>query len=162
MFLRIICSFCLPVSAEWLASCNDGDTCRIKPSQKSADYRKVRLAGIDAPEKHQTYWKESRDFLENFLKDKELELKCNGRSYDRATCEIFVKAGALKTSVNEEMVKAGMAWNYPKYSDKHFAVLEKTAREKKLGLWATEKPASPFCFRHSRIGACRTNGQHQP
>jgi endonuclease YncB( thermonuclease family) len=161
-FFLLLMLFCLPLSADWLDSCNDGDTCRIKANEKTVKARKVRLAGIDAPEKKQTHWQESRDYLVSILKDKELELKCSGRSYDRATCVIYYKGVSGKVSANEEMVKAGMAWNYPQYSERHFAVLEKEARDKKLGLWKLGKPASPFCFRHVRNGNCRSNGQFQP
>ena len=153
-YILISCLFVKKLYADQMVSCNDGDTCRIKVTDSKVEIvRKVRLSGIDAPEQGQTHWKESRDFLVNLLTGKELELQCNGTSFDRATCRIFIKS----MEVNDEMVKNGMAWNYPQFSERRYYKSELEAREKKLGLWKLAPDSSPFCFRHIRSGSCREN-----
>src|SRR4051812_27356035 len=52
------------------------------------------------------------------------------------------------TLVNEKMVKDGWAWNYARYSkSKHYAELEREAREARRGLWAGKMPIPPWAFR---------------
>ena len=152
----IILFFSVNVFADQLVSCNDGDTCRIKTSD---GIFKVRLAGIDAPETGQSGWEASRDYLVKKLKDQDLKLECNGKSYDRKVCRIFVNG----TDINGEMINAGMAWDYPQYSEKRYIKFEVSARQKKLGLWAGSALKSPFCYRHETASGCSKNkNQFQP
>ena len=148
-----------PLVADELVSCNDGDTCRIRSGDKAKTIRKVRLSGIDAPESGQLHWKESRDFLVNLMKGKPLELQCKGTSFNRATCRIFIKT----LEVNEEMVKNGMAWNYPQFSERRYYTAQLEAREKRLGLWKLDPQSSPYCYRNPRNGVCRdSKNLYQP
>lgn len=141
------------LQADEMVSCNDGDTCRIRSTDKAQTVRRVRLSGIDAPESGQPHWKESRDYLVKLMTGKELVLECKGSSFDRATCRIF--AGTME--VNDEMVRTGMAWNYPQFSEKRYYLTEQEARQNKVGLWKLGPQSSPFCFRHVRSGDCRSN-----
>lgn len=46
------------------------------------------------------------------------------------------------------MLKHGHAWFNDRYSsDLVLAIKERTAREKKLGLWQDEKPTAPWVWR---------------
>ena len=157
MYLFLICFlFSTLAVSDQLISCNDGDTCRIKTGNL---VRKVRLSGIDAPEAGQPRWESSRDYLVSLLKGKELLLKCDGTSFDRAACRIFVKA----VDVNEEMVKAGWAWDYPQFSQNRYKKSEEDARLKKIGLWQDAKSKSPFCYRHETNKRCtQLNNLYQP
>lgn len=154
LFFLQISSFV--AAADTLVSCNDGDTCRIKTKSGIV---KVRLAGIDAPETGQEHWEESKDFLVKLLKGAELKLECNGTSYDRSVCNIFIGT----TNINEEMVKAGMAWDYPQYSLSKYQSGETQARRLKVGLWKQSPKASPFCYRHETSRDCvKKNNLYEP
>ncbi len=48
-------------------------------------------------------------------------------------------------SLNQELVTAGLAWWFRKYSqDLRLGELERQAREAKLGLWAEPHPVPPW------------------
>jgi micrococcal nuclease len=54
-------------------------------------------------------------------------------------------------NLNQELVKAGMAWWYRKYSnDSTLGQLEEKARVAKRGLWADPNPMPPWDFRPKR------------
>jgi len=60
-----------------------------------------------------------------------------------------VKADGRDLSL--ELVKAGMAWHYRKYSDDPvLAAAEKKARAARLGLWSMPNPVPPWEFRHKK------------
>lgn len=105
--------------------------------------KEVRLFGIDAPEYKQTCFNEkkkeydcgqaSRDFLINLANGKEVEcLYAIKDKYDRFLSKCYVG----KVSINEEIVKNGMAVIYDfKESDEKMNALEVEAKVKKLGIW---------------------------
>mgnify|MGYP000919661022 CR=1 FL=1 len=138
-----------------VVSCHDGDTCRVLelvPAGKAAPGKfregekfSVRLSGIDAPELGQASAVEAKRHLEGMLKGKEVRLMCDGRSYQRRTCDIFL--GDLH--VQHELVRQGWAWDSPKYSGGRYAAAQAEARKAKIGIWANEGPGlrSPACYR---------------
>ena len=107
----------------------DGDTIRI-------DKKKIRLFGIDAPEKQQQC---SRSWLTiSFLSfskkinDKFVVCKYSSKDrYKRFIAECFLN----KTNINAWMVQTGHAVVYEKYSKK-FVAQEIFAKKEKLGLWS--------------------------
>lgn len=124
-------------------NCIDGDTCWFKQGNKSF---KVRLNGVDAPEKGQPYSKQSRDKLYEFLKDKNVVLQCDGKSFDRKVCLILVEG----EDINLMLVKEGYVFEASKYSKGKYTKLQDEAREKKLGVWGIKDMKSPFCHRHGK------------
>ena len=53
------------------------------------------------------------------------------------------------SSLNRELLKAGLAWWYRKYStDPTLEALEHEARAAKRGLWSDSNPTPPWEFRH--------------
>ena len=128
-------------------SCYDGDTCRVRIDQKT---QKVRFSGIDAPELKQEFGKEARDYLKNLIHLKKVKLKCQGQSWDRKTCLVFLGL----QNINEEMVKKGYAWDSPQYSQKAYHDLMNEAQKQKLGLWG-KNPISPYCYRKPTSKTCK-------
>lgn len=142
----------------YVTGCHDGDTCRAHA--KNGDRLSVRLSGIDAPEVGQEFCDEAIIYLESMVKNRDVEIECDGTSYARRTC--FLYAGSV--NVNEEMVRAGYAWDFPRHSGGKYAPLENEARVKQRGLWAGKKIVSPFCARMMTPyseSRCRTNPQYQ-
>ena len=117
----------------------DGDTF------KSGETR-VRLWGIDAPEKGQPYADEARARLKELIEGKAVRLERKDR--DQHSREVaIVYAGS--TNINLQMVKEGLAWHYTYFAPdaEDLAAAEKSARKKRKGLWADDEPVNPYEFR---------------
>ena len=120
---------------------SDGDTIVVLTQDK--EQIKVRLNGIDAPEKKQSFGKQSTKFLSNLVAGKTVEIKKEGNDrYGRTIGTIFLNG----IDINKEMVSSGYAWAFRKYSKK-YAPDESNAKHKKLGLWAEEDPTAPWEYR---------------
>lgn len=141
-----------------VTGCHDGDTCRALA--KNGDRISVRLSGIDAPEVGQDFCPEAIVYLESLVKDRDIEIECDGTSYARRTCFLFVDG----LNVNEEMVRAGFAWDFPRHSGGRYAPMEADARHNQRGLWAGRNIISPFCARMMTPYSerrCKLNPQYQ-
>lgn len=110
----------------------DGDTFELTNGQK------VRLLGIDAPEKGQYYYQEASNRLEQLVKGKEVFLEkdmSNRDNYGRLLRYVYV--GSL--FVNLEMIKGGyvqafvVAPNLKYYTT--FLKAENETRAKGIGIW---------------------------
>ncbi|MBE6416660.1 MAG: hypothetical protein E7032_09065 [Akkermansiaceae bacterium] len=117
----------------------DGDTF------KSGDTR-VRLWGIDAPEKGQPYADKARARLKELIEGKAVRLEWKDRDqYSREVAIVY----AGSTNINLQMVKEGLAWHYEYFAPdaEDLAAAEKAARKKRKGLWADDEPVNPYEFR---------------
>jgi micrococcal nuclease len=116
-------------------SIHDGDTLRIRQGEK---VMKVRLCGIDAPELAQPLGVESRNYLRRLVGDGSVRVLVVERDrYDRTVAELFLVDGR---SVNVEIVKAGMAYHYARYSGNcgvrgAIGPAEDGARSSRIGIW---------------------------
>ena len=120
---------------------SDGDTIVVLTQDK--EQIKVRLNGIDAPEKKQPFGKQSTKFLANLVAGKTVEIKKEGNDrYGRTIGTVLLDG----LDVNKEMVANGYAWAFRKYSKK-YAPDESNAKHEKLGLWAEEDPTPPWEYR---------------
>lgn len=124
----------------------DGDTIEILKDGKPL---RVRLYGIDAPEKNQDFGTRSQQYTASLVFGKRVGLEVKGSDrYGRTIGIIYLADGR---SLNEELVRAGLAWHYTDYSkDANLAALEVEARQARRGLWAGPQPTSPWEFRKSR------------
>ena len=120
----------------------DGDTVTVLVGGNQV---RVRLFGIDAPERGQDYSRKSSEALADLVFGKEVRVVVHDKDrYGRTVGDIHIG----NTLVNEKMVKDGWAWNYARYShSKHYAELEREAREAKRGLWAEKSPIPPWEYR---------------
>lgn len=121
----------------------DGDTYDILVDNQSV---RIRVDGIDAPEKGMPYSKVSKKYLSQLCYGKFITIKKtsdDGRG--RWVCRGYTPDGL---DISEEMIRAGLAWHYKKYSsDSRLAALEIEARSKKKGLWAEPNPIAPWEIR---------------
>ena len=123
----------------------DGDTFK----GLTADKQQIsfRIYGIDAPEKKQAFSNRSKQYLSDLIFGKEVYIKVQKKSdrWNRPVVWAFTPNGK---DVSAEMIKAGMAWHFKRYSkDSKYAELENNARRKKTGLWADKDPVAPWVFR---------------
>jgi micrococcal nuclease len=81
--------------------------------------------------------------------------------YGRTIADVILQDG---TNVNQELVKAGMAWWYPKYAlnDDTLRELEWEARLQKRGLWVDKNPVPPWNFRKIMRGEKPVAGNTSP
>lgn len=124
----------------------DGDTIEI--IYKEAPLI-IRLAHIDCPEikRGQPFGKAAKQFTSDLCFGKVVTVlnKNEFDSYDRL---IGVIINPTDDTVNLELVKAGLAWHYKKYSsDILYSGTEAIAKEKKIGVWADNNPIAPWDWR---------------
>ncbi|QMU27232.1 thermonuclease family protein [Adhaeribacter radiodurans] len=124
----------------------DGDTIELLKDGKPV---RVRLLGVDAPEKNQDYGTIARQFTSDLCFGKMVNLVVDGNDrYGRTVGTIILPDGR---TLNNELVRNGYAWHYKAYSrDKTLAQLEIEARQNHRGLWEKRNPVAPWEFRKSR------------
>lgn len=122
----------------------DGDTLRLINNNQEL---KIRLCGIDAPEKEMPLGIESRDYLRSLID------RSNGTVhlirvdidlYQRTVAELFVPLKSnpeQEIHLNSAMIEAGYAWHYEQYSDncpnrQGLEIAENIAKDKKVGVYS--------------------------
>ncbi|QDS99055.1 thermonuclease family protein [Adhaeretor mobilis] len=122
----------------------DGDTVTLY--QEDRTIHKIRLQGIDTPEKGQDYATQASKALKKMLLRQNVRVRWVKKdNYGRILGNIFTE----DAWVNLAMIRDGWAWHYTEYSDDLDLVqAERDAREAKRGLWADpNKPVSPWDHR---------------
>jgi endonuclease YncB( thermonuclease family) len=145
---------------------SDGDTVTVLDAEKES-YR-VRLAGIDAPEKRQPFGDRSKQALSALVFGKPVEVEWHKRDrYGRLVGKILVaKPESACTDdrcpktvdASLSQIEAGLAWHYKKYAKEQanedrmrYSQAEDTARAKRLGLWTDRDPVPPWEWRKRSI-----------
>lgn len=111
-----------------------------------------RLAHIDAPEtwgKDQPYGEEATNKLKALCENKIVKVRTTGEfdGYGRLIVVLFNRKTG--SNLNKELVRQGLAWFYPKYSDdSSYYRLQKEAQSHHRGLWKDSNPIPPWEFRH--------------
>jgi micrococcal nuclease len=124
----------------------DGDTLTVLDDTKTQ--HKIRLAGIDAPEKGQAFGTKARENLaaKVFRQTVRVEVIDVDR-YRREVGRIFLG----DRFINMEMVADGFAWRYVQYDKPgEFTAAEDDAREHRRGLWADTNPTPPWEWRRAK------------
>ena len=137
----------------------DGDTITVLDSNK--EQHRIRLAGIDAPEKGQPFGDASRKMLGELVAGKEVRIEFEKYDrYGRIVGKVWVTPidcpSCDKTlDVGLAQITSGMAWWYRKYAHEQstedqgrYEFAEKEAKAKNIGLWQDRNPVPPWEFRH--------------
>ncbi len=126
-----------------------GDSITVLESTNTQ--HRIRLQGIDAPERKQAFGNASRKHLASLVAGKEVTVKWAKRDRYRRIVGFVIVDGQ---DVNLEQVKAGMAWFYRYYQKelslenrKLYAQAEDQARSNKMGLWRDKHPMPPWEWR---------------
>jgi endonuclease YncB( thermonuclease family) len=127
----------------------DGDTIEVLHEKKP---ERIRLYGIDCPEKGQPFGQKAKQATSALLFDKDVRIETHGRDKHRRTLGT-VFDGQL--NVNQELVKEGWCWWFRKFvpKDQTLKQLEQEAKEAKKGLWTDANPVPPWLYRRLEIGA---------
>lgn len=125
----------------------DGDTLGVMNGTMEV---RVRLFGVDCPEKSQPHGMEAKQFTSSRCFGKDVQVKVVDKDrYGRTVGEVTLPDGK---SLNRLLVEAGYAWWYRSYSrDSSLGELEAQARKERRGLWADKNPQPPWEYReHER------------
>ncbi|HGE5121735.1 TPA: thermonuclease family protein [Escherichia coli] len=136
----------------------DGDTFELLVDQQPV---RIRVIGIDAPEKDQPFGKQSRQSLASMVDNNPVAVLVRGEDrYGRTLGTVYAKictpAPCRSVYVNAEQVKAGMAWAYRFHGqavDPAMLKLETQARGERVGLWSAPNAVEPWKWRHQMENA---------
>lgn len=124
-------------------SVKDGDTIEMLINSKAV---RIRLFGVDAPEKGQPFGEKSRQYTADLCFGKTVRMEKKDKDqYGRIVAEIYLPDG---TSLNHRLVAAGFAWHYTQFSkNPDMARAQQKARTERKGLWAEPQPMAPWNWR---------------
>ena len=133
-----------------VVSVSDGDTVWVTPVQ-SQRRQKLRMQGMDAPERCQPGGEASTRALRELLLNQTVEVEVSGKDdYQRGLARIRYQG----KDVGAFMVSQGHAWSYRFKSDPGpYVREEQAARQARLGVFAQARPERPYDFRR-RHGPC--------
>lgn len=127
----------------------DGDTIDVLHNGKA---ERIRLTGIDCPEKGQAFGKKAKQAASELAFGKEVTVETYGQDKFRRTIGEVILPDEM--NLNQELVKQGWCWWYRKYAPGNTVLegLEKKAREAKKGLWGEPAPVPPWVYRKAKRG----------
>lgn len=122
----------------------DGDTYDLKTSDNQR--LRIRMEGIDAPERGMPYYKASRDYLSQMCAGKKVRARWLKKDRNgRLLAWTYLPDGR---ELSRDMLRTGWAWHFTKYnSDPSLAALQTAARQRRTGLWADPRPVAPWDYR---------------
>ena len=154
LLLLLVLCLCLAAPA-WAfesrtKSVHDGDS--INVTNADGVQVNIRLYGLDAPETRQAFGYQAKKLLVRLVAHKTISIE--GVDTDRYGRTVVLVRLADGTLVNEEMVRAGLAWVYDQYCLREdlCATLRQAqaeARSAGRGLWAESSPTPPWEWRKS-------------
>jgi endonuclease YncB( thermonuclease family) len=142
----------------------DGDTITVLDAAHTR--HKVRLSGIDAPERHQPFGTRATQHLSALVFGKEVVVLWEKHDrYGRIVGKVLApecthNACAKTVDAGLAQISAGLAWHYRQYEKEQapqdrqrYSAAERRAREKHEGLWQDTSPVPPWNYRRERRDA---------
>lgn len=123
---------------------SDGDTVVLLDEEKTQ--HRVRLDGVDCPEKKQAYGNKATQFVRDKIGNKNVSVYYDKKDqYGRILGVVVTEE---EENINELLLANGLAWHY-KYYNKNpvYANLEQEAKDKQLNIWSEKNPIEPYLFR---------------
>jgi endonuclease YncB( thermonuclease family) len=126
----------------------DGDTITVLRDKQP---QKIRLYGIDCPEKRQPFGKKAKQFTSDMVFGKTVEVEPVATDrYGRTVAFVRVE----NITVNEELIKEGLGWVYIRYCKLPLCAewqgLQLAAQDEKRGLWGDPAEIPPWEFRRQK------------
>jgi len=133
----------------------DGDTLTVLDA--SHQQHKIRLMGIDAPERKQPFGERARQNLAHLAFAQEVTVQWRKKHRNRLIGKVLVNG----VDVSLEQIKSGMAWWYEAYRkdqterdrnlySAHEAEARGITRQSRIGLWQDPAPVAPWDWRRRR------------
>lgn len=151
IFILLVVLFFITPCYAWIGkvvNISDGDTIKVLQDGKQV---KIRLYGVDTPEKAQSFGQKAKKFTANFAANKMVDVEpIDTDRYGRTVALVNV----YDKSLNKELVRNGYAWVYRDYCKESFCAewlnIEGIARKAKAGLWIEPNPIAPWEWRRSK------------
>lgn len=153
----------------------DGDTIDVLDDSKTP--RRIRLAGIDTPERGKPFFKRASQHLAGLVHGKDVEVRWQKIDpFNRCVGKVWVADPTCATApcpksldANLAQIQAGFAWWYRRYAREQspedratYEAAEQRAREARLGLWVDPDPAPPWKGRTQKRQKKRERGEARP
>ena len=127
----------------------DGDTLTLLDANKTQ--HRIRIDGIDAPERTQPYGERAKQSLAALAHGRAASADCpKVDRYGRAVCRVYIDG----IDVGLEQIRRGLAWHYARYAHEQrerernaYAKAEHDARLSQIGLWSFNDPTPPWDYR---------------
>lgn len=153
--LSVIAFHCQIASADTLegrvVAVSDGDTIKILADRTEF---KIRVAGIDAPEKGQPWGMKSKEGMSSCAYGKMASVEWSKRDrYGRIVGKVVIEGKDCGLA----QLQHGLAWHFKQYEKEQtredreeYARAENAARKSRDGLWADSEPVPPWQWRKNR------------
>ena len=132
----------------------DGDTLTVLDQERTV---KIRLSGIDSPERNQPFGDQARSFTADLALGQTVTIIDDKTDrYGRLVAWVILPDGR---NLNEEIVAAGWAWWYRQHvpGSRVLAALESEACNRRRGLWAAGDPTTPWEWRKHPLRSKRSD-----
>jgi len=131
----------------------DGDTITVLDAGRQQ--HRIRLAGIDAPEKAQAYGQRSKQSLSDLVFGNSVVVNWDKHDqYGRIIGQVNTPSGQ---DANRLQIERGMAWHYKQFAKERpadesaaYNAAEQRARQQHAGLWADKEPTPPWAWRREQ------------
>lgn len=131
---------------------SDGDTLTLLDTTNIQ--HKIRLSGIDSPEKGQPFGQHCKQSLSELVYGRTVAVEASKLDrYGRTIGKVLVGG----EDANLEQVRRGCGWHYKKYQNEQvlddrlaYNAAEESARAGRVGLWADHDPVAPWDWRGAR------------
>ena len=158
--MALYCAFVSLISTAALAETlvgkvvgvTDGDTITVLDSQQTQ--HKIRLMGIDCPEKFQPFGQNAKKSLADLVFGRSVNVEWQKLDkYQRIVGKVLVGG----QDANLEQIRRGFAWHYKKYEREQdsldratYSQAEIEARMSNRGLWSDPSPIPPWDWRKNK------------
>lgn len=131
----------------------DGDTLTVLDGERRQ--HRIRLAGIDAPEKGQDFGQRSKQSLSDLAYRHYVRVEVSKPDrYGRSVGKVMLRT----LDLNLEQVRRGRAWHYKEYEREQpvldrgrYAEAENEAKAFRRGLWQLPDPIAPWEYRRKTV-----------
>lgn len=149
LFILLLLASCVAFAATItgkVVGVADGDTFTLLTAENRQV--KIRLHGIDCPEKAQPFGTRAKQYTSELVFGKQVRVEITDTDrYGRIIAIVY----AGRTNLNESLLLAGYAWHYARYDhNAAWASLEQQARRNKAGLWVDINAIAPWDWRKAR------------
>jgi len=146
-------SFARSTPSSWNGLCvgvSDGDTITVLRDNKIPV--KIRLYGIDTPEKKQAFGMRAKLYTSQLVFQQKVHVQTI--DIDRYNREVALITLPDSSLLQIRILEHGMAWVYTKYCKLEFRsawqASEKKSRNQKIGLWQDDNPIAPWQWRKKK------------
>jgi endonuclease YncB( thermonuclease family) len=127
----------------------DGDSLKVRSGKQKYE---LRLYGIDAPEYDQPYAANAKKYVKHNILGRNVKVvPVEYDKYGRLVAVVWID----DVTINEKLLREGLAWYYPKYCKKSICSswkkLSNDAEKQKKNLWQSTDPVAPWKWKYNKM-----------